>query len=138
MRVVILKIVDRPIALARPRINMFAINRHGKGGHGPLVYTPKRSTNWQKLVKDAARELVKEPFVYPVTLVVTFWLKSFKKLSKYSLRPDIDNYLKNVMDGLDGAAFEDDAFVTEIHARKIYVDDAMHEGCEIAIMQGKF
>lgn len=35
-------------------------------------------------------------------------------------RPDIDNVVKAVLDACNGIAFEDDAQVVEIHARKFY------------------
>lgn len=37
-------------------------------------------------------------------------------------RPDLDNIVKAVLDGLNAIAFSDDALVTEIRARKVYAE----------------
>ena len=47
-------------------------------------------------------------------MVVT--IKEIKAES--SLRGDLDNYIKSIMDGLNGAAYEDDKCVLDIKAFK--------------------
>lgn len=39
---------------------------------------------------------------------------------KPNKRPDIDNCIKSILDGLNGVAYEDDKQIIEIHARKLY------------------
>jgi len=132
-------IPGRAVALMRPRINMGAIRRFkgaGKGG-GPLVYTPYKCKKWQKLVKDTIAKLPRVPrFEYPTHFTATFYLKRPGKFSKYALRPDIDNYVKNLMDGLEGALFEDDSCVTGIMAVKQWVDDRESERTLVSVSSG--
>ena len=54
-------------------------------------------------------------------------------------RPDLDNYIKAVLDGLNMAAFDDDGAITNITASKLYADrpyvlivlDCLNAGDEI-------
>lgn len=135
-------IPGRAVALGRPRINMGAIRRFkgaGKGG-GPLVYTPYKCKKWQKyagkIMRDAMLAFFGEPtlFSYPVEIQVTFYLKRPGTRSKFALRPDIDNYVKNLMDAMDNNVFEDDAFVVRLVAQKIWVSTREKEQTKVIIM----
>lgn len=46
------------------------------------------------------------------------------------IKPDLDNYIKSVLDGLNGLAFEDDNQIIRIDAIKLYSD---HPRTEILI-----
>lgn len=102
-----------PIALQRPRFS--------KSGH---VYDPQQSdkeaiqlyllTHYKKTIYDC-----------PLFLFVTFYVKIPQKLKQVNQkpaisRPDLDNYIKFLMDVLNEIFYMDDAIVTEIHAKKIY------------------
>ena len=50
-----------------------------------------------------------------------------------SVRPDCDNLLKACLDGLNGAAFRDDAQVTSIVAQKRYCAEGQKEGLQITL-----
>ena len=41
----------------------------------------------------------------------------------FTKRPDVDNLVKAVLDGLNGIAFKDDCQVVEVHATKGYTSD---------------
>lgn len=41
-----------------------------------------------------------------------------------STKPDLDNYIKSVLDACNGVLFADDNAICEIHARKLYGDTA--------------
>jgi Holliday junction resolvase RusA-like endonuclease len=45
-----------------------------------------------------------------------------KKRTHPVTRPDADNYLKGILDGLNGIAWEDDAQIVSISVTKIYHD----------------
>lgn len=124
-------IPGRAVALMRPRINMGAIRSFkgaGRGG-GPLVYTPYKCKKWQKLVQQIVKPLIKNAPLFKsyVAVSATFYLKRPGKLSKYALRPDIDNYAKNLLDALDALVYVDDAFVTNLVATKSFVNTKEEE-----------
>ena len=56
--------------------------------------------------------------------------------SKTANRCDVDNYLKIALDGLQGAAYENDNKVTFAQVLKRKVDDVESEGMRILILTG--
>ena len=84
------------------------------------MYTDKATREYEQAIKDAYDGPV---FEGPVGMSVTF--KKDKILvtitsieQESSLRGDIDNYIKSIMDGLNGAAYEDDGQVLNIKGYK--------------------
>jgi len=62
----------------------------------------------------------------PLVLRVKFTLPRIKKptWSVPARRPDLDNYLKGVLDGLEkGRVFKDDARIVDLRATKVYGDN---------------
>ena len=55
---------------------------------------------------------------------MNFYIKRAKtnKTKQHTQRPDIDNYMKAVLDGMQGVVFEDDSQVFEIFATKTWAD----------------
>lgn len=56
--------------------------------------------------------------------------KSYSKIKHQNLynkpnlnRPDLDNYLKSIMDGLNGTLYSDDSFIYSINSKKIWSDN---------------
>ncbi len=113
----------KPVAKARPRLT--------RSGH---VYTPKKTTDAEKIVALYARKAIKEPLDGPVWMSVEFtfkmpksWSKKKKELAKtvegtqYKCgRPDIDNLFKLIADALNGMAYHDDAQIVMLSALKRY------------------
>jgi Holliday junction resolvase RusA-like endonuclease len=136
-----LLIPGKAVALTRPRLNFGAIRKFkGKGsGGGPLVFTPRKCLDWQKLVRLRAVGALKkefsspELFKFPLQVELVFFIKRPKKISKFSLRPDIDNFAKCVLDGLQGAVYEDDSFITKLMVSKIFVNDSADEKTTVMI-----
>ncbi|MGH7921890.1 MAG: RusA family crossover junction endodeoxyribonuclease, partial [Candidatus Dormibacteraceae bacterium] len=67
------------------------------------------------------------PSVGPLRLAVVVWQplpkalpKSRRQRAPPTKRPDIDNYAKNVLEGLDGVAYRDDAQIVDLRVRKRY------------------
>lgn len=54
---------------------------------------------------------------------------------KPTVKPDIDNIVKIVLDGLNGVAFTDDKQVIEIQAQKCYVFDDEQEGVFVDVKE---
>lgn len=92
-----------------------------------VVYTPQRSQEAEKQI--AAAWTAKKGPLFPkgtklklsmfftedgTSLVVT----PLEYEDRVSIRGDIDNYVKTVMDGLNGVAWEDDVQVVQIEASK--------------------
>jgi Holliday junction resolvase RusA-like endonuclease len=42
-------------------------------------------------------------------------------------RPDLDNIVKAITDGMNGVVYEDDSQIVSLHATKVYGTDAMVE-----------
>ena len=96
------------------------------------AYTPKETREKERLVGDCYRlasykeygQVVKAPAGVPVTVEITL----YKPLPKsrplrvlfefFTVKPDIDNAAKGVLDGLNGVAYVDDAQVTKLVAVK--------------------
>lgn len=96
--------------------------------NGKFVYTPKRTAEYERLVKlvcNSAMVKYKQKIFNkktPVFLDVQFMF--FSKIhmdgKPVTKRPDIDNLIKSLMDGLNGALYEDDNCVCGINATKVY------------------
>jgi len=115
-----------PVAKERPRHT------------GKVIYTPKKTLQAEKNIAIIARQAAqkagwkKAEAGEPIYLGVTFTFKMPKNLSqKKSLetflmpctkRPDIDNIIKLLCDGINQAknVWHDDSQVTELYARKTW------------------
>ena len=106
-----LVIKRKPKAKGRPRA--------GKYG----MYTDKATREYEQAIKDAYIQSGGPVFNGPVTLVavfnkdsITITINEAKDTS--SLRGDVDNYIKSIMDGLNGVAYLDDGQVMNIKGHK--------------------
>lgn len=93
-------VLGPPVPKGRPR---FARGR---------VVTPKRTREYERLVHEVATLYCgnwRRDGMYRVTLDF---------IAHRPLRGDVDNYAKALLDGLQGAAFDNDSQVSEIVARK--------------------
>lgn len=101
----------KPVPKGRPRMT-----RRGR------VFTPKRTADAEALVAEAWGD--RKKFVGSVgvsmllgsdgTLITVYPHTS----QPQKLRGDIDNYVKTIMDGLNGKAWDDDKQVTYLTAEK--------------------
>lgn len=105
----------RPLAKERPRAT--------RTGH---VYTPKRTAQYEAKVAEAYEGPL-FPADHTVEVCLTFSDKGTNIVIsaqknpdwKASLRGDIDNYVKSILDALNGVAWADDKQITEITVRKL-------------------
>ena len=112
-----------PRAKGRPKVSTF-------GGHAQ-IYTPKKTRVAEADIKASIRsEIAKserfgagEPLVLWVTFYVVRPKSAPKRVKHPATRPDLDNYLKTLLDALDKFAFPDDAQVVNIHAKKAFALD---------------
>lgn len=117
--------------------------RFRKAGAYVQAYTPAKTKAFEERVKwaflNAGGVLCDmKPVSVSILAVIqppTSWSKK-KKMSassgeiKPTVRPDLDNYIKSVLDGLNGVAYTDDKQVCEIVARKEYGTPAR---CEVEV-----
>tara|TARA_Y100000593_G_C4300416_1_gene333042 strand:+ start:295 stop:720 length:426 start_codon:yes stop_codon:yes gene_type:complete len=109
-------------------------HRHGYRGGKPHTYDPSApdKADFLALIHNSAP---KEPFLGPLSLTCKFFCgrpKSHYRTGKYSdqlkptapiwvkSRPDIDNYLKFILDSANGVLFKDDSQVVKVKLMKAY------------------
>ena len=92
-----------------------------------IVTHSRKSIKYEKHIKkylsDKNIKIYKRP--QAVYAYMTFYLERPKSVPKSkrdlpSVRPDLDKYIRCVLDALTGIAFEDDAQVTTLYVEKVY------------------
>lgn len=121
----------RPKGKARPRF-----------AHGH-TYTPRETVEYERLIATSYREHGGNSHDGECTVKVTAYFtipKSWTKAKKMEVvsrglspqtKPDIDNIVKVVMDGLNGVAYHDDKQVVRVVAEKRYSQTT--EGLDIEV-----
>lgn len=112
-----------PVPKARPRMT--------KTGH---VYTPAKSRAWEIAVRVIAVEqlatIITEPCTGALRIDLCFYLRRGKTVKREhpSVKPDLDNLAKSVLDALNGVLYVDDAQIVELFVRKRYQTRTMDPG----------
>lgn len=119
-----------PVGKARPR---FVRGR---------TYTPQKTVEYEQIVAASAHDAMPEPFTGPIRIEVYAWFEippslSAKKRSerlatRHMQKPDLDNIVKTIKDGLNGIAYADDAQVSEIAAVKFWGTTGK---CEVVVRE---
>ena len=102
-----------PTPKARPRV----VNGH--------AYTPKRTKDAEKEVAYAwLKEYGAKKISSPINIEIIFNMRppQGKRTSHVQKRPDIDNLVKTILDGLNGVAYLDDKQVYRLTAIKRWAD----------------
>ena len=118
-------VYGEPVAQARPRAT--TINGRVK------MYDPKKSSEYKNYIRlVASQHAPKELLDGPLQLDVKIYkptLKSFSKKKKEmaeqgvlrpTTKPDVDNYIKSVFDGLNKVIWKDDSQVVDLQVSKYY------------------
>jgi len=108
-------ILVEPVAKARPRVT-------SKGGK-VWAYTPKGTVKTESLIRESLMKLGKRFGAgVPLKLSVTFYRdrpKTAPKKVRYPVtRPDLDQYLKLLLDACQKYIFPDDAAIVSLEAHK--------------------
>ncbi len=140
MRELMFFIPGPPRGKGRPRATV----SHGR----PTMYTDGKTAAYENLVRiachQAMRQTAQDAFVGAVTVSVACKYPINKSVSKRKLeaftdgterptkKPDLDNVLKAVLDGINGVAFADDAQVVSIVSDKYY---GLEPGVQVTIKE---
>lgn len=122
MKQIVFAVKGEPVGKGRPRFT--------KNGH---VYTPEKTASYEALVGYAYRNSAKGyKFTSPVRVTIKAFFKPPKSKSKKTVegmlsgrilptkKPDIDNIVKIILDGLNKVAWEDDTQVVDLMIVKRY------------------
>ena len=114
--------------------------RYSRRGDYVHTYTPKKTKNFEDGIKIAFMESCHgrapiykiDKALYSIIDIGVSVPKSYSKKKREDClsgrlaptkKPDIDNILKSIFDGLNGKAYEDDKQIVQIRARKVYADE---------------
>lgn len=121
-------VYGNPVAQGRPRFS--------RQGGFVKTYDPIKSKAYKALIKLELQPLLSDPNFKPIDQACCLNLKVFRAMPKSfskkrreeallgyirpTTKPDTDNYVKGVLDALNGTVLKDDSVVCEILARKFY------------------
>lgn len=106
--------------------------RFRRAGNKVFTYTPKETTNYENLIKENFLSKCKNmgDYLGNVEMEIITRFKPPKSTSKkkfallmntpFLKKPDADNIVKSICDGLNGVAYNDDNQVSKIMVSKIY------------------
>jgi Holliday junction resolvase RusA-like endonuclease len=133
MMQIMFTIYGEPVAMGRPSFST--------RGKFPVAFTPEKTKNYESDVGMMAKaamgssnplEGALEAFIYVTFAVPDSYSKKrteacLSDFEKHTKRPDLDNVIKCVIDGMDKIVFENDSQITSIHATKVYGEVAKVE-----------
>ncbi|MQB58342.1 RusA family crossover junction endodeoxyribonuclease [Lactobacillus reuteri] len=124
-----------PVEQARPRATRM--------GRGIRLYDPKKVSVYKKQLAMMCKFQYKDqPLSGQLTVNLKFYRHVQSSVSKKerklrligahrpTVKPDVDNYIKSTLDGLNGLLWEDDNQIVKIVAEKYYSD---HPRVEIEV-----
>jgi len=126
-------VYGHPVAKGRPRFST--------RGKFFVAYTPEKTKTYESEVGMMAKaamgaskalEGALEAFIYVTFTVPASYSKKrteacLSDTEKHTKRPDLDNVIKSVIDGMDKIVFDNDSQITSIHSTKVYGEVAKVE-----------
>ena len=122
-----LVIYGPPVGKGRPRF--------GRAKNGNVVtFTPSKTRHYEQGVRALAQVAMMNKTVLegPVKVTLTAYFSHKTKTGWHVSRPDLDNIVKAVLDGLNGIVFDDDDNVCHLVAMKKYAENT-EERVEVQI-----
>ncbi|WGS53551.1 RusA family crossover junction endodeoxyribonuclease [Paraburkholderia sp. D15] len=135
MKQIVFSVPGTPVAKGRAKSSSrIDVGQNGQQRVFTRHYTPETTVKYENLVRLAAQEAMRgaEPFDRPVELTVAIYLpipQSWSKKKQEKARtgligatkkPDADNVLKALKDGMNGVVYVDDARITDVLLKKRY------------------
>jgi Holliday junction resolvase RusA-like endonuclease len=119
-------VYGEPVPKGRPRFST--------RGKFPVAYTPEKTKNYESEVAMMAKAAMGaseplngalEAFIYVTFSVPASYSKKrivacLSNSEKHTKKPDLDNVIKCVIDGMDKIVFLNDSQITSIHSTKVY------------------
>lgn len=105
-----------PVAKERARVTRFG------------SYTPARTREFTRQVEVHLKRIYKHDLLSgPIKLNVEFHLSKPKRPMSWcktypAMRPDVDNYLKALLDSCNKILWKDDALVCDVRCKKVYAE----------------
>jgi Holliday junction resolvase RusA-like endonuclease len=105
-----------PVPFARPRFN------NGRGFNSP------KYADYKRTIQTWLMSLKLTPMEGPLSLALVFLLEKPKRCSRRypAVRPDLDNFVKAMMDCGNEVLWHDDGQIVHIGAMKIYGEPGIH------------
>jgi len=135
MKQIVFTIPGTPVAKGRSKSSSrIGVDGNGKQRVFTRHYTPEKTERYENLVRLAAERAMAgaSPFVQAVALTVAIYLpipsswsktkqdKARNGLVAATKKPDADNVLKALKDGMNGVVYVDDARITDVTLQKRY------------------
>lgn len=128
-----------PVGKGRPKVS-------SRGGKFARMYTPEKTANYESLIALAAQEamdgnpLIAGPADVEISMflpVPTSWSKKKQAAALQgqvypTKKPDADNVIKAIFDGINGVVWVDDVQACDIVVRKRYADKP---GVEVTVRE---
>ena len=113
-----------PIAKGRPRF------RIPKGRNYPLVYTDSKTAAYEIAVKMITKTQLPrgfKPFDGAIKVSISIEIARPKSVTREypTVKPDLDNYAKALLDALNGLVWLDDAQICSLEVTKSYNIDSL-------------
>ena len=133
-------IPGRPVGKGRPRFT--------KNGH---CWTPDKTVEYERYIKlsywnkyghrkyEADKALAVDIVLYyprPKSMAKYKRLKAQKGVLRPTVKPDVDNVIKAILDALNGLAFEDDRQIVQVECEKWYDITEENEGFASVTIKG--
>lgn len=127
-------IPGEPVSQGRGRACV--VNGHAR------IFDPQKSRVWKALVQDHAKAAGVKPIEGPVAVAVlaiftrpktSYRVRDPRGQEPRIQRPDLDNVLKAVTDGLNGVAWLDDAQIARLYGAKDTAGQGHPPGCVVEI-----
>lgn len=110
--------------------------RATRSGKGIRLYDPKKTTDYKMLVNIKAKEQWRSgPLEGALEVKLDIYMQIPKRTSKKrtimkeqgairpTVKPDIDNYTKGILDALNGVTWKDDSQIVNLIANKYYSEN---------------